>query len=390
MSVKFRAERNKWQADVVIGGRRRRILFDKKRDAEEAEKKSKQKRLGLGDQTEIPRVLIGAGFADYYQKESKSRKSTTSAANDKWYFNLANHFFEAHSLEYVDEIGLQHLEDLQRWLGPARLLGTEKIEATGEEREVRKEAWSASTVNRAFHTYDHYFTKMCAWGLLEKNPGQYLKSLPEDPVKRNPMTEEIYNAVMSHKETPAWFKDVQEFIREIGPRGSSIERFEWPMVNFSLKRYQLDTRKGARAVTKLIDLPMTGRMFALLVRVRNKWPAATGAVFRYDTGEPVKAERISKVGNRLIKLCGFDDVHLYGARHGLASDLINAGAEIELVRQLLGHSSTKTTQNYTKGTNMETLGNALKLVRGDRDVTAPDGTNEETPVASGATEETGT
>ena len=213
MSVKYREDRQKWQADLRFAGRGR-PLFDTRKEAIDAEKAAKLKKLGLGGEAERPKILIGVGFREYYDKESKPRKSRVSAANDSWYFNLANQYLTGLRLEHLDDIGLQHLEDLQRWLLPARSLGKEVDEA-GREREVKKDEWSPSTVNRAFHTYDHFFTKMCAWGYLDKNPALYLKSLPENPVKRAPMTDEIYQAVMSHKDTPVWFKDVLEFIADV-------------------------------------------------------------------------------------------------------------------------------------------------------------------------------
>jgi integrase len=400
MSVTWRADRKKWQVSITVNGRRRRILRTLKKDALDIEKTAKLNALGLAPVEELARVEIGAAFGEYHTQESKPRKSAACVSNDEWYFNLANHFLTSErGLDFVDQIGLQDLEALQKWLLLEQNLGPE----TEGGFDRIKPAWSASSVNRAFHTYKHFFNKMCAWGKLEKNPAQYLSSLPEAAVKRESMTPAIYDQVMNYRAmiidketeepildkmgalqfhvTPDWFKDVLEFIYGLGPRGSSVERFGWPDVNFKERWLELETKKGAKALTKKIRLPMTDRMFALLIRVRNKWPEATGAVFRYDDGRPVKADRISKVGNRLIKLCGHAEVDLYGSRHGLASDLINAGVPIEVVRQLLGHSSTKTTQNYTKGTSMETLANALKLVRGQE--SAPDGTKPATAIAAG-------
>lgn len=369
MSVRYRPEREKWEAAIVVRGKRRRPLFDTKKEALDAEKKAKLQKFEIDDKS-ITRIPIADSFRMYFEDVSAGK---TSTANDRIYFNLGNHFLtEVRGLEYVDEITLQDLEALQKWLAKEQVL---------EEGKVKVQ-WKATTVNRAFHTYDHFFNKMCAWGHLSKSPGQYLSSLTEEPVTREPLSLEMYQAIVAHPATTDWFKDVLEFIRDTGSRGSSIGRLSWPHVNLQERWFEIDMKKGAKAATKVIRLPMTDKVFALFVRIRNKWPLAEGAVFRYDNGQPVRADVISKAGSRTLRACGFKEVDLYGARHGLASDLINAGVPIEVVRQLLGHASTKTTQTYTKGTSMETLNNALRLVRGSE--VPPDATSSITKVAVGS------
>lgn len=384
MSVRFRADRNKYEASVVIRGRRVRTYHSLKKDALDLDKKAKLKKLNL-DQVEVEKIEIASGFADYFKHES-SRKSEMSKSNDRWYFNLANYFLTSdRGIEFLDQVTLQDLEALQKWLKLEQVFKEIVVNSSGEEemRDRKKPAWSASSVNRAFHTLNHFFARMCAWEKLSKNPAQYLAALPEQKVEKKPLTFEIYEKVMAHAEAPAWFRDVMEFIYGLGPRPTSVERFEWSRVNFKERWLELDSKKGAGAVTKVIRLPMTDRIFALLVRMRNKWPEATGEVFRYETGEPVRADRISKVGNRLIHACGYPDVVLYGARHGLAAELIDAGASTIVVQQLLGHANIQTTQGYAKNTKSETLLKNLNLVRGPS--LAPDGTNDEIkiPIASG-------
>jgi integrase len=379
MSVRYRPDRDKWQAEITIRGKRLRPLFNTKREAEDAVRRAKLKALEIDD-IQLERIAIAAGVETYYQDVSAG-KSLKSKANERLYFNLALHYWlSQRSLEWLDEISLQDLEGLQKWIRPARELTIESDFVNGKERKIKKDTWSASTVNRAFRTYAHFFNKMCAWGKLEKSPAQFIESLPQRPTRRATLTRDMYEALLAHSKTQAWFKDVLEMMWLYGARGSSIERLTWDRINFKDRVIELDTKKGAKAETKLIMIPMIDEAFRLLIRVRNKWPEAKDAVFRYDDGRPTQADVISRAGTRALRACGFNGVNLYGARHGLASDLIDAGIPIEVVRQLLGHSSIQTTQRYTKGTKTETLATALRVVRVE-DPSAPIGTKPETEIA---------
>ncbi len=368
MSIRYRADRDKWEASIVLRGKRSRLQFSKKRDAEEAVRLAKLKKFDLNES--ISEIEIGDSFKMYFDERSGDK---VSKLNDRRYFNLAHHFLvEVRGLRYLSDITLQDLEALQKWLSKEQTLGGEKGEVKG--------ALKASTVNRAFHTYLNFFSKMLQWGKIEKDPGRFLEKLPESLASREPLTREIFLKV--HAAAPAWFKDVFDFLYHTGARGSSVERLTWERVDLRERILHLDSHKGARAEAKVITLPIIDPVFAVLARVRNKWPQIHGPVFRYDNGEPVRADQISKVGNRLIKSCGYPEVDLYGARHALASELTDQGVPTEVVRQLLGHSNIQTTQGYAKGTSKVTLANALNLVR--RDEMPPNATKEKLKTAVGS------
>jgi integrase/recombinase XerC/integrase/recombinase XerD len=103
--------------------------------------------------------------------------------------------------------------------------------------------------------------------------------------------------------------------------------------------------KGGSVRTVLLD----DRGYVALLRLylaRTGYVA--GPMFRASingTGEPLS---YSAAHNRWQKYCAAasTDIEIHQLRHSHATELINAGVSIEVVRKRLGHASTETTQVY--------------------------------------------
>jgi integrase/recombinase XerD len=71
--------------------------------------------------------------------------------------------------------------------------------------------------------------------------------------------------------------------------------------------------------------------------------------------KPITRQRVGQLLKELARLCNIDDKkvspHIF--RHSFATHLLNSGANIELIKKILGHTSLSTTQIYTYVTNKE-------------------------------------
>jgi site-specific recombinase XerD len=75
----------------------------------------------------------------------------------------------------------------------------------------------------------------------------------------------------------------------------------------------------------------------------------------------LKAPCISNKIRQFAKKAGLDDFHTHTMRHKFATDLLEKGANIKVVQELLGHENLTTTQVYLSVTD-QGLRQAVKLL----------------------------
>ncbi|MGI6590977.1 MAG: tyrosine recombinase [Eggerthellaceae bacterium] len=158
------------------------------------------------------------------------------------------------------------------------------------------------------------------------------------------------------KQSPVDFRDqaILEFLYATGARVSEAAGLGLGAIDFDSGQVRLMGKGNKerivpvhrRALHALRDYLEKGRP-ALL---RPEKP--TDAVFLSTRGNPMSADAIRKMFKKSLSQAGIDgDYSPHDMRHTFASDLLEGGADLRSVQEMLGHASLSTTQVYTHVSN---------------------------------------
>jgi len=103
---------------------------------------------------------------------------------------------------------------------------------------------------------------------------------------------------------------------------------------------------GKRGKTRTI--PVTAEAFAWVDRYITQYRGTEkGPLFLTIMGKGLTRQLLSKIVGRHAKAAGIEEVTAHTLRHACATHLMNSGADLRLIQEVLGHSTIASTQRYT-------------------------------------------
>ncbi len=274
------------------------------------------------DKLKTPTPIKFHAFAVQYLQWAKANKKPSTYSRDIYVMRYLEKHFET---KYLHEVTSW---DIEKW------------------KSVRKEEIKPATVNRELALLKHLFSKAVEW--KDKNNMPYLKEAPTKNVKRLKgevrrvrylMPDEIQILLPNCEGLlRGLLKSLVTVALHTGARKGELQSLKWPQVDFELGIISLlDTKNGERR-----DIPMNETARAALKGIKQ----ISEFVFSSRNGKRIENAQVQNAFTEALRRSGIEDFHFHDLRHTFASNLVMAGAELNDVRELLGHKKMDMTLRY--------------------------------------------
>ncbi len=223
---------------------------------------------------------------------------------------------------------------------------------------------SARSVNRKITTVKSFFKYLEKEQIVENNPATYL-SLPKIRKKLpNFVEEKNLNHLLDDGFFPDDFKGLRDKLIITLLYGTGIRLAELLL----LKDSDFDTKMclikvlGKRKKERIIPYPASiNRLLEMYIEIRKKTVEhKTERLLVTEKGKEVYEKLVYRVVTQnLAKITLLEKKSPHVLRHTYATHLLNRGADLNAVKELLGHSNLAATQIYTH-TSFERLHDIYK------------------------------
>jgi integrase/recombinase XerC len=203
----------------------------------------------------------------------------------------------------------------------------------------------------ALRSFFKFLTRRCGWTknpLLEVQLPKQEKGLPVTlTVAQVEAMLELPLKTPKEKQAPAWAPErdaaILEMFYSTGVRISELAGMNVEHVDIYTETIRV-LGKGRKERL----CPVGSHALNALQRYRSKAGVHDGPLFRSKVGRRMTTQAIGDIVKKYRRLSGLAvEVTPHKFRHSFATHLLNNGADLRSVQELLGHASLSTTQIYT-------------------------------------------
>ena len=202
--------------------------------------------------------------------------------------------------------------------------------------------------------------------IIEKNPAENVP-MPKRPKRlvnilgQKDLAEEKFPEVENPTLQQVRARILLELIYGSGLRISECQNLTWDRINTSSRLVRILGKGNKERIVPLTE-SFIGRIddYKQKLILAGHNPTATGFVFLSEDGKPYGIRTLRNDIQHLLREIGWEGkASPHVLRHSFATHLLENGAEIMSVKEMLGHSNISTTQVYTH-VNAERLRAAFK------------------------------
>lgn len=253
--------------------------------------------------------------------------------------------------------------DLADYLGFVRSDDCEQLEdiehdtVTDYIEDLRRRAYAASSVERHVAAVKGFHRFCVREGMTEKDPASSVP-LPRKPARLpEAVTVEQIAALLDQPfpATPAGLRDsaILEVLYGCGLRVSELCSLDFSSLLLGEGLVRVRGKGGKERIVPLLGTARAalekyldeGRPY--LHTKRQDAPKEPAAVFLNVRGGRLTRRAVCKMVEAYGRRVGLEGLHPHTLRHSFATHLLEGGADLRILQEMLGHSDISTTQIYT-------------------------------------------
>lgn len=238
--------------------------------------------------------------------------------------------------------------DIRMWLG-----------------ELSEQELARSTMARKVASIRSFFKYCFKRGHIGKNPAHLLilpkqkKRLPK--TLNSPEIEKIMDLADGDSPAEVQTRAIMELLFGTGIRLSELTQLNLNDLNFEQKQVTVQGKGNKQRIVPLGAHALNALRIHLELRTllygKRTDKDAKQAVFLAAGGQRMYARSVQRIVKKLIeRVSEVSQKSPHVLRHSFATHLLNAGADIRVIKELLGHANLSATQVYTH-TSVEHLKN---------------------------------
>ena len=214
---------------------------------------------------------------------------------------------------------------------------------------------SAKSVNRKISTLKTFFKFLMREGVIEKNPTDKIaipkmgKKLPVF-VQEKEMNRLLDGRFFTEDFEGRRDKAVVSLFYGTGIRLSELVGIRFSDLNLNEKMVKVN---GKRDKQRLVPFPLEiSAVLTDYITLRNElFPDSGNFLFLTENGDPVYNKLIYRIVKKQLSLVTtVEKKSPHILRHSYATHLLNRGADLNAIKELLGHANLAATQIYTHTT----------------------------------------
>jgi integrase/recombinase XerC len=211
-----------------------------------------------------------------------------------------------------------------------------------------------SSVGRKLAALKGFFRYLVATRVIEKDPLLLIHSpKQEKPLPKFLSVDDVFHllgAIKVNSSLDVRDRAILEVFYSTGIRVSELVGLDWSDIDFQLGIIRV-VGKGAKERIVPIGEVALQALRDYGQEMRKNWHLpCTGEnpVFLNNRGGRITTRSVARVVEKHLREAGIAvKMGPHGLRHSFATHLLNSGADLRVIQELLGHASLSTTQRYT-------------------------------------------